>query len=71
MPDLFTICDSPLPELAAQINTAHLECEQALKAGLAHALKVGQLLLEAKRRVEHGHWLPWLKDRPAKKPFRT
>ncbi len=61
MSDLFAICEDPLPELAAQINAAHVECEHALKAGLARALKVGQLLVAAKQRVGHGQWLPWLK----------
>jgi Protein of unknown function (DUF3102) len=69
MSDLFAACD--LTEVAIQINAAHLECEQALKAGVAHARKVGTLLLGAKQRAGHGNRLPWLKenvsfsDRPA------
>ena len=61
MTDIIVTVDAPLEELAAQINAAHFECEQALKAGLGHALKVGKLLVVAKQRLGHGNWLSWLK----------
>src|SRR5919202_6080486 len=51
----------PLAELAADINAAHEECAGAVRAGLAHAIRAGQLLLEAKARVGHGAWLPWVR----------
>src|SRR5262245_38957693 len=50
-----------LAVLAEKINAAHAACEQALKAGLSHALTAGKLLVEAKAKVKHGEWLPWLK----------
>jgi hypothetical protein len=49
-----------LSELAKRIDAEHRECERSLKAGLEHALKAGQLLLEAKATVGHGEWLSWL-----------
>jgi hypothetical protein len=53
--------EAPLAELAGLINQAHGQCEEALRAGVGHALRAGELLLEAKRRVAHGQWLAWLK----------
>ncbi|MEJ7810410.1 MAG: DUF3102 domain-containing protein [Gemmatimonadaceae bacterium] len=50
-----------LPELAADINDAHADCARAVRAGFAHAARAGRLLLEAKARVGHGGWLPWLR----------
>ena len=49
-----------LADLAAQINAAHERVRDAAKAGLAHALAAGRLLLEAKAIMPHGEWLPWL-----------
>lgn len=50
-----------LAELAGRINAEHLQAEHALREGLLHAQKAGELLLEAKRQCRHGEWLPWLK----------
>lgn len=61
-----------LSDLAEQINTEHRQCEAALQSGLEHALKVGRLLIKAKKLCSHGTWLPWLeqnfegKDRTAR-----
>jgi hypothetical protein len=49
-----------LDELVGQINEEHRRCEEALRSGLSHALRAGELLTEAKSRVHHGEWLPWL-----------
>lgn len=51
-----------LTQLAAEINAEHLQCLQAIRASLDHALKVGQLLNAAKELVDHGGWLPWIED---------
>jgi len=53
---------SSLIKLAAQINREQAAFEQSLKTGLAHARQAGELLIEAKARMEHGTWLPWLKQ---------
>jgi hypothetical protein len=63
--------------LAKRIDAEHRECERSLKAGLEHALKAGQLLLEAKGAIGHGGWIAWLKkncqvsDRLAQKYMRV
>jgi len=49
-----------LTELAIQINGEHDACEQALKTGVSHAIRAGELLLEAKKAVGHGGWLRWI-----------
>lgn len=53
---------NPLTILATEINTEHNAFLEAMQAGLQHALKCGNLLLEAKAMVPHGEWLPWLAD---------
>ena len=49
-----------LDTLAAQINAEHQACATALRTTLAHAVRAGELLAEAKAVVGHGGWLPWL-----------
>jgi len=49
-----------LVDLAARINAAHDQAAGALRSGLEHARRAGELLIEAKARVPHGQWLPWL-----------
>ena len=51
-----------LDTLAARINEEHRACETALKAGLGHALKAGELLVDAKKGVPHGSWNAWLQE---------
>src|SRR5262249_31430654 len=48
-----------LAELATRINQEHRQAEQALLSGLEHARKAGDLLQEAKDRVEQGKWQAW------------
>jgi hypothetical protein len=63
MPKVNDVIPAPdsLEELARRINVEHQECGRLLQAGLHHAMNAGKLLLEAKERVGHGGWLPWLK----------
>src|SRR6516164_9467018 len=51
-----------LTDLAVRINEAHQQTQRAMRDAIAHALKTGALLLEAKAKVKHGGWLDWLKD---------
>ena len=51
-----------LSDLATQISEEHRLCTEAISKGLQHALKAGELLLEAKKQVRHGNWLPWLQE---------
>lgn len=49
-----------LPDLAQHINAEHEAAEDAARTAVAHAIRCGELLAEAKAQVEHGQWLPWL-----------
>jgi hypothetical protein len=51
-----------LPDLATQINEEHRQCLQAANATLEHARRAGELLEQAKAQLDHGQWLPWLKE---------
>jgi hypothetical protein len=51
-----------LPELAARIRAEHEATGDALKSSIDHSMAAGELLIEAKAKVPHGQWLPWLKD---------
>jgi len=51
-----------LGHLAEEINAEHAAAEETLRAGLGHAKRAGELLLQAKDLVPHGGWLPWMKD---------
>jgi hypothetical protein len=51
-----------LPELAARIRAEHEATSSAIKNSVAHGIAVGELLLEAKAKVPHGQWLPWLAE---------
>jgi len=57
-----TNVDGTLENLAAEINAEHRACDAALRNGLAHAVKAGQLLVEAKTHTKHGEWGGWLAD---------
>lgn len=47
-------------EVAQQIRDAHAECEASLRKSLDAALRVGDLLIEAKACIPRGEWLDWL-----------
>ena len=53
---------STLPDLAERINAEHHQAEALLHDSLQHALQAGRLLREVKARLDHGEWLPWLKN---------
>lgn len=55
-----TVAELTLPELAAEIQTHHDACREAVGAALTHAMAAGDGLLEAKAKCRHGEWLPWL-----------
>ena len=54
--------EKSLVDLAKKINKEHRLCEESLKAGLQHALTAGELLIKAKKQVNHGVWLSWLHE---------
>lgn len=51
-----------LDDLAGRINESYAKCVSALKVSTQHAIEVGKLLIEAKAKVPHGQWLPWIKE---------
>jgi hypothetical protein len=54
-----------LPDLAQAIEREH---QSAFRASLGHAIRCGELLIEAKKLVGHGAWLPWIRDNLSLKP---
>ncbi|MFK4725850.1 hypothetical protein ABIE89_006950 [Bradyrhizobium niftali] len=51
-----------LADLAARIRVEHEATSDALRSSAEHGMAAGDLLVEAKAKVPHGQWLPWLKD---------
>ena len=52
-----------LTDLAARIQQEHDAVADALKRGVEHAMRAGDLLIEAKAQLnKHGQWLPWLRE---------
>jgi Protein of unknown function (DUF3102) len=49
-----------LDQLAERIKAEHAQCEVTMRAGVEHALKAGELLIEAKALCGHGEWGNWL-----------
>jgi hypothetical protein len=51
-----------LADLAARIQAEHEASALSLRRGAEHAFKAGELLIEAKATLQHGQWLPWLRE---------
>ena len=51
-----------LSELAAAIKAQHEAIKGLLADSLTRAMAAGDWLHEAKRKLKHGDWLPWLRD---------
>jgi len=49
-------------DLATKINEEHQACCQAATSAVEHAMRVGDLLLEAKAGCGHGEWQIWLAE---------
>ena len=62
--------DDDLAGIAAKIRDEYRKAEFHLKHGIDHALVIGLLLIEAKGKLKHGQWLPWL-QKHCKMPERT
>jgi hypothetical protein len=48
--------------LAARIKAEHEAIKASLRESVQHAFAAGELLIEAKKQLKHGQWLPWLRD---------
>ncbi len=55
--------DLPVADLAVSILAEHSACRSAVESALDHARRAGELLAEAKRRLPHGSFLPWVATR--------
>ena len=51
-----------LEELADVIRKNHSEAATSLRLAVLHAITAGEALIEAKKQVKHGEWLPWLSE---------
>lgn len=51
-----------LTDLAARIRAEHEGAQAAVRRGIEHAMAAGDMLIEAKKLLKHGQWLPWLRD---------
>jgi hypothetical protein len=51
-----------LMDLAARFKAEHRACMHAMRDSVAHAIAAGEILIEAKQQLNHGQWLPWLKE---------
>jgi hypothetical protein len=54
--------DNRLPVLAAAIDAAHHDVIAADEAAVSRGRDAGLALIEAKGRLAHGDWLPWVKS---------
>ena len=50
-----------LPIFADEIVRYHLAGREAFASAAEYAIKAGEALIEAKKLVKHGDWLPWLR----------
>jgi hypothetical protein len=51
-----------LSELAARIKKLHAGVVDAGRSVVQNGMAAGDALIQAKRQVGHGKWLPWLKE---------
>jgi hypothetical protein len=51
-----------LPILASEIRQAHADVQEAAQTAAERAIAAGHKLIEARALVEHGAWLPWLRE---------
>ena len=47
---------------ANRITTLHRQLGEQLRTTLETAIEIGELLTKQKADLEHGQWLPWLRD---------
>jgi hypothetical protein len=62
LPDVAVAASNSLIDLAARVQAEHRAVSAALQDSVRHAILAGELLIEAKAQLDHGQWLPWLRD---------
>jgi len=53
---------APPTDRAAHIIKLHQELVVSARSSLEKAIKIGRLLTEQKASINHGAWLPWIKE---------
>jgi len=48
--------------IADQIKAEHKAVERGIRSSVAHAMRCGELLLQAKASMKHGEWEAWITD---------
>jgi hypothetical protein len=51
-----------LDALAVRIRSEHKAAAISMVRSIQHAMAAGDLLIQAKKQLKHGHWLPWLEE---------
>jgi hypothetical protein len=51
-----------LTDLAARIRVSHEAVRHALRSAVERAMTTGDLLLEAKEKLQHGQWSQWIQE---------
>jgi hypothetical protein len=49
-------------DAAPRVRATHDGVRAAVRTSIEHALTAGDLLIEAKKCLKHGEWLPWLEE---------
>ena len=60
--EITTYRSASLTDLGTEINDTHAQAILHAGEAMNHALRCGDLLIKAKATVQHGHWLPWLRQ---------
>jgi len=51
-----------LKDIATEINAEQIRIVEACRASVQHAIRAGELLIQAKSMIKHGEWCKWLQD---------
>ena len=54
--------ENVLQDIVERIRKEHAAVEASMGRALEHAIEAGRLLIDARERVKHGDWLPWLRS---------
>jgi hypothetical protein len=49
-------------DLVTAINDEHRRCDEAVSTALDHAMRAGDLLIEARADIGHGNWQAWIEE---------
>lgn len=61
-PRLASVPDDDLARLAREVRCEYEAADRAFESAVQHAARCGTLLIEAKAKLRHGQWLPWLRE---------